>query len=307
MSSSCWTMAYKFLIGFKSGEFPGHWSFVQKELTFDWSHRWVMIVVWLGAPSCIKNCFRPLRLEFLLQGRACGTRTTHRWQKRLLEDLRHLILGSHSRFFRHNMQLRECTGWHCSPNHYFCWKFDSWQRINIFPVSYPNTVILNIKGVKQLEGRFVWKNHSPPLGNATQLPLLAPSDPLGDLSGHQFGRSSRLGRVWHPTRTPSTCGRMCGETGCPAAVKRLAKDLVECLRFFRWLADENFGNARNAFLPASTRSVFERLTGLVTIFPVPNDSYRNPEDLCDMRMCGTGFYHANGIIAGGDTVLLNHF
>ena len=54
LSSSCWTMAYKFSIRFKSGEFPGYWSFVQKELTFDWSHRWVMIAVWLGALSCIK-------------------------------------------------------------------------------------------------------------------------------------------------------------------------------------------------------------------------------------------------------------
>ena len=54
LSSSCWTMAYKFSIGFKSGEFPGHWSFIQKELTFDWNHRWVMIAMWLGAPSCIK-------------------------------------------------------------------------------------------------------------------------------------------------------------------------------------------------------------------------------------------------------------
>ena len=39
LSSSCWMMAYKFSIRFKSREFPGHWSFIQKELTFDWSHR----------------------------------------------------------------------------------------------------------------------------------------------------------------------------------------------------------------------------------------------------------------------------
>ena len=231
---------------------------------------------------------------------------THRWQKRLLEDRRHLILGSHSRFFRHNMQLRECTGQHCSPNHYFCWKFDSWRRINIFPVSYPNTVILNIRGVKQLEGRFVWKNHSPPLGNATQLPLLAPPDPLGDLSGRQLGRSSRLeGSGIQREPQVHVDGSVGDRVSC--CCQALGKRPGGMPSFLQWLADENFGNARNAFLPASTRSVFGRLTGLVTIFPVSNDSYRNPEGLCDMHMCGTGFYHANGAVAGGDTVLLQHF
>ena len=45
-----------------------------------------------------KNCFRHLQHEFLLQVRARGMRTTNCWQKRLLEDLRHVILGSHSCF-----------------------------------------------------------------------------------------------------------------------------------------------------------------------------------------------------------------
>ena len=140
LSSSCWMMAYKFSIIFKSGEFPGHWSFVQKELTFDWSHRWVMIAVWLGALSCIKIASDLSGMNFFSKVEPMARERRIAGRKRLLEDLRHLILGSHSHFFRHNMQLRECTGRHCSPNHYFCCKFDSWRRINIFPVSHPNTV-----------------------------------------------------------------------------------------------------------------------------------------------------------------------
>ena len=49
--------------------------------------------------------------------------------------------------------------------------------------------------------------------NATQLPLLAPPDPLGDLSGCQFWAFISAWRVWHPTRTASTCGRTCGRQG----------------------------------------------------------------------------------------------
>ena len=201
------------------------------------------------------------------------------------------------------MQLCERTGWHCSQNYYFCWKFDSWQRINIFPVSRPNMVILNIRGVKQLKGRFVWKNHSPPLGNAPQLPLLASPDPHGYLSGRQLRCSSWLeGPGIQRGPQVHVDGRVGDRVSCCCQAPGQRPGGMPS--FFQWLADDNFGNARNAFLPASTRSVFERLTGLVTIFPVQNGSYRNPEGLCDM--C-TGFNHANGAVAGGDTLVVHHF